>query len=81
MHVATAGMPGSGDLLAEKWQYRQFIFNVCTCRGCGNRTGCTGLKPCDVEAPLNAESIVATAAIAMNPDTVSHFLRNAIRES
>jgi hypothetical protein len=81
MHVATAGIPGSGDLLAEKWQYRQFIFSVCTCRGCGKWIGCSGLKPCDVEAPLKAESIVAAAAIAMNPDTVSHFLRNAIRES
>lgn len=52
MHVLIAGMPGSGDLFAAKWQYRQFIFSVWTWIGCGNLTGCVGLFPALDEAPL-----------------------------
>jgi hypothetical protein len=43
-------------------------------------TGCSGLFPSDEEAPLYAESMVARAAMQMNPGTTSHLLRKFIRE-
>jgi hypothetical protein len=67
-------------LLAEKWQYRQFIFSVSTWIVWRNATGCTGLLPSDEEAPLYAESMVASAAMHMNPGTASHLLRKFIRD-
>ena len=45
-----------------------------------NLTGCTGLFPSDEEAPLYAESMVASAAIQTNPGTASHLLRKFIRK-
>lgn len=78
MHVLMAGMPGSGDLFAAKWQYRQFIFNVWTWIGCGNRTGCTGLFPARDDAPLYAETIAANAASARNAGTAAHCRRSFI---
>jgi hypothetical protein len=45
-----------------------------------NSTGCTGLLPSDEDAPLYAESMVASAAMHMNPGTASHLLRKFIRE-
>jgi hypothetical protein len=72
MQVPTAGKPGSGDRLAEKWQYRQFMPNCCTCLGCGKSTGCTGANPCDDDAPLYAERPNAATAMAKNPDASAH---------
>jgi hypothetical protein len=45
-----------------------------------NATGCTGLFPSEEDAPLYAESMVASAAIHMNPGTASHLLRKFIRD-
>jgi len=80
MHVPTAGSPGSGDLFAEKWQYTQFIFSVPAWTVCGKRTGCSGALRSDDEAPLYAESMVASAAMQINPGTASHLLRKFIRD-
>jgi hypothetical protein len=78
MHVFTAGIPGSGDLFDEKWQYRQFIPRPpCdtgpACFGCGKLTGCSGSRPWEDEAPLYAESTVAAAARARKPGITDHF--------
>ena len=48
---------------------------------CLNFTGCTGLFPSDEDAPLYAESMVASAAMHMKPGTAYHLLRKFIRES
>src|SRR5687767_2337626 len=78
MHVLIAGIPGSGDLFAAKWQYRQFMFSVSTCTGCGNRTGCTGLFPALDDAPLYADTRAARAASAKNAGTAAHCRRSFI---
>jgi hypothetical protein len=44
-------------------------------------TGCTGLFPSEEEAPLYAESMVASAAMHTKPGTANHLLRKFIRES
>src|SRR5918911_3233785 len=51
----------------------QFMPNVLTCVGCGNAIGCTGSRPCELEAPLYADSTVAAAARARNPGITVHF--------
>ena len=45
-----------------------------------NATGWTGLFLSEEEAPLYAESMVASAAMQTNPGTASHLLRKFIRE-
>ena len=42
MQVETAGIPGSADLSAEKWQNTQFSLSVFTCTGWGKWIGCSG---------------------------------------
>jgi hypothetical protein len=54
--------------------------SVSTWSVCRYATGWTGLFPSDEEAPLYAESMVASAAMQMNPGTASHLLRKFIRE-
>src|SRR5688572_10033111 len=73
MQVLTAGRPGSGDLFAELWQYRQFICSATTCGLGGKRIGCSGARPCGVEPPLTAERRMAAAARARSPGYTAHF--------
>jgi hypothetical protein len=74
MQVPTAGIPGSSALFDEKWQYTQFMPSFCTCAGCGNEIGCSGERPSGEDAPLYADSVVASAATATRPGTAAHFL-------
>src|SRR5438105_15426781 len=47
--------------------------SFCTCVGCGNAIGCSGSRPCELDAPLYADSTVAAAARARNPGITVHF--------
>src|SRR5688500_2213074 len=69
----TAGRPGSGELVAALWQYRQFICSATTCGLWGKRIGCSGARPCGVEPPLTADRRMAAAARARSPGYTAHF--------
>src|SRR5919107_1940872 len=67
-------MPGSGDLFAAKWQYTQFIPSCFTCLGWGKSIGWSGCRPSGDDAPLYADTTVASAAMSATPGTAAHFL-------
>ena len=49
-----------------------------TCGPCTNLIGCSTRNPCDVDAPLYADSSAAAAASAMNPGITVHFFLTVI---
>src|SRR5688572_7756158 len=78
MHVLIAGMPGSGDWFAEKWQYRQFIPSCLTCRGCGKSIGCFGWRPCGDDAALYADRRSANTTSEASPGTAVNIRRRRV---